>query len=342
MNRTERILVFQTAFLGDVILTLPMIQVLKRSFPHAAIDVVTTPAAAPLLRHPAIDAVITYDKRRTQSGLRGILSLSRHLRSQHYDIAILPHRSLRSALVVALGRIPVRIGFSTSSGRFLLNHVVSYDASRHEIERNLDLLAPLKIAVPARELPALHPDDAARQTVRKFLFEREITDDQTLIAIAPGSVWNTKRWLAERYADLSSMLAHSGYEVIIIGGKEDAELGRAIVEAAKHKRIHDATGRMTLPESAAMIGRCSVLVSNDSAPLHLGVAVRTPVVAIFGATIPEFGFAPYGERDVVMETKGLQCRPCGIHGGDTCPTGTFDCMKMIETQKVYTAVVKLL
>jgi heptosyltransferase-2 len=342
MNVAQRILVFQTAFLGDVILTLPMIQVLKRSFPHAEIDVVTTPAAAPLLHHPAIAAVITYDKRRTQRGWRGIYSLSRRLRLRRYDIAILPHRSLRSALVVALSRIPVRIGFSTSNGKFLSTHVVAYNASRHEIERNLDLLAPLKITVPSRELPTLHPDENARQTVKKFLFEREISVDQTIIAIAPGSVWNTKRWLAERYAELSLMLAQSGYEVIIIGGKEDAELGRAIVEAAKHKRIHDATGTLTLPESAALIGRCAVLVSNDSAPLHLGVAMRIPVVALFGATVPEFGFAPYGERDVVMETKGLYCRPCGIHGGDTCPTGTFDCMKKIETQNVYDAVVKLL
>ncbi|MHB1048842.1 MAG: lipopolysaccharide heptosyltransferase II [Bacteroidota bacterium] len=342
MNGPKNILVFQTAFLGDVILTLPMIQALKRAIPKAMIDVVTTPAASPLLVHPDISAVIPYDKRKTQRGFGGMLSLARQLRSRRYDIAIVPHRSFRSALVVALSGIPIRIGFSSAAGKFLYTHIVQYEKHRHEIERNVHLLSALDIPVTAKELPSLYPDESAVRTVRKFLFEREIPDDRTLIAVAPGSVWNTKRWLAERYAELSRMLAERGCEVVIIGGREDAELGRAIVEAGKHKQIHDATGKLTLPESAALIGRCSVLVTNDSAPLHLGVAMRTPVVAIFGATIPEFGFAPYGERDVVIETPGLHCRPCGIHGGKTCPTGTFDCMKRIETQMVYDAVVQLL
>jgi heptosyltransferase-2 len=342
MNGPKKILVFQTAFLGDVILTLPMIQVLKRSFPEAMIDVVTTPAASPLLQHPDISTVIPFDKRKTQRGIGGILSLARRIRLRRYDIAIVPHRSFRSALVVALGGIPIRIGFSTASGKFLYTHIEKYDKDRHEIERNLNLLSALDISVTAKELPSLYPDESAVRTVDKFLFEREILRDHTIVAVAPGSVWNTKRWLADRYAELSLKLAERGCEVVIIGGREDADIGRSIVESAKHKLVHDATGKLTLPESAELIGRCSVLVTNDSAPLHLGVALRTPVVAIFGATIPEFGFAPYGERDVVIETRGLHCRPCGIHGGKTCPTGTFDCMNRIETQMVYDAIVKLL
>lgn len=342
MNTPQKILVVQTAFLGDVILTLPMIQVLKRAYPQAEIDVITTPAAAPLLRHPDISAVIPYDKRNTQRGIGGILSLARMIRSRRYDIAVVPHRSFRSAVVTALGGIPMRIGLSAAAGKFLYTHIVPYEKSRHEIERNLNLLSALSIPLPAKELPSLYPDEPAMQSVNKFLFEREILNEQAMVAIAPGSVWNTKRWLAERYAELSLQLAERGCEVVIIGGREDSELGRAIAESAKHKKIHDATGSLTLLESAALIGRCSVLVTNDSAPLHLGVAMRTPVVAVFGATIPEFGFAPYGERDVVIETKGLRCRPCGIHGGKTCPTGTFDCMKRIDTKTVYDAVVKFL
>ena len=342
MNGPKKILIFQTAFLGDVILTLPMIQVLKRTFPQAMIDVVTTPAASPLLLHPDISTVIPYDKRKTQRGLGGMLSFARQIRSRRYDIAVVPHRSLRSALVVALGGIPMRIGFSTASGKFLYTNSVPYEKNRHEIERNLILLSALKIPITGKELPALYPDESAIRSVNKFLFEREIVNDHPLIAVAPGSVWNTKRWLAERYAELSLKLAERGCEVVIIGGREDAELGGAIVEFAKHKHVHDATGKLTLLESAALIGRCGVLVTNDSAPLHIGVAMRTPVVEIFGATIPEFGFAPYGDRDVVIETRGLECRPCGIHGGQTCPTGTFDCMNRIETQMVYDAIVKFL
>ncbi|MEW5798587.1 MAG: lipopolysaccharide heptosyltransferase II [Bacteroidota bacterium] len=343
MKEPKNILVVQTAFLGDVILTLPMIQILKKNFPLAEIDVVTTPVAAALIaNHPSISRIIPYDKRKTQKGMKGIFSFARDLRQRQYDVAVVPHRSLRSAAVIALSGIQQRIGFSNASGRFVYNHIVEYVKSKHEIERNFALLSPFNIRVTQKELPTLYPSLDDINTVNKFLFEREILNQRNMVAIAPGSVWNTKRWLVERYAQLAMLLANEGKEVIIVGGSADAELGRAIVEATKHKQIHDATGRLSLLQSAELIGRCNVLVSNDSAPLHMAVAMRTPVVAIFGATVPEFGFAPYGKDDVVVETKGLSCRPCAIHGGDKCPIGTFDCMKRIEAGMVLDKVHTLL
>ena len=95
-------------------------------------------------------------------------------------------------------------------------------------------------------------------------------------------------------------------------------------------------------QSAEVIRRCSLLVSNDSAPMHLAIAVETPVVAIFGATIPGFGFAPYGKHDAVIETDGLTCRPCSIHGGNTCPITTFDCMVRISSDVVYDKAVEVI
>lgn len=343
MINPQRIVVFQTAFLGDVILTLPLIQILKRNFPSSEIDVVTTPVASSLLyNHPSISHVIQYDKRKTQRGISGIISLAQKLRLLQYDAAVVPHRSFRSATVIALSGIKERIGFSNASGKFFYNHIVEYVKSKHEIERNYALLSPFGIRVNQKELPSLYPSLNDINTVNKFLFEREILQQESLVAIAPGSVWNTKRWLIERYVQLAHMLADDGAEVVIIGGKEDVELGRAIREAARHKKIHDATGKLTLLQSAELIGRCKVLVSNDSAPLHIGVAMRTPVVAIFGATVPEFGFGPYGKNDVVVETKGLPCRPCAIHGGKKCPIGTFECMKKIEAETVYEKVKLLM
>ncbi len=343
MKSPDSVLVFQTAFLGDVVLTLPMIQILRKNFPLAELDVVTTPRAAELLaHHPAISAIITYDKRQSQKGIMGILALAQTLRLRKYDAAVVPHRSFRSALVIALSNIPVRIGFSTSAGRFFYNYIGEYVRSKHEIERNYALVTPYGIKVNSRELPSLYPSLDDVNAVNKFLFEREILQQRKLIAIAPGSVWNTKRWLLERFSELSVLLAYDGWEIILVGGKEDAELGEAIVESAKHKNIHDATGKLSLLQSAELIGRCKVLVTNDSAPLHIGVAMRTPVIAIFGATVPSFGFAPYGKDDIVIETHGLLCRPCAIHGGNKCPIGTFDCMKKIETRMVYGKVNQLL
>lgn len=338
----KRILVFQTAFLGDVILTLPMIQVLHARYPHAAIDVVTTPAAAEFLsNHPAITEIIKYDKRRTQKGLRGILALAIFLHRRKYDLAIVLHRSFRSTLVTALSRIPLRIGFSTANGSLAYHHSVRYDSTKHEVERNLALLVPLGIAASRKELPSLYPSQHDIHLVNKFLFEREILEQNNLIAIAPGSVWNTKRWLPERFAQLARSLANDGYQILLIGGSDDEDLIKAIAEEANHKLIHSCAGKLTLLQSAEVLRRCRILVSNDSAPLHMAVAMRTPVVAIFGATAPEFGFAPYGDHDVVVEINGLKCRPCAIHGGRVCPIGTFDCMKRIDADMVYRHVVRL-
>lgn len=338
MTAPQRILVFQTAFLGDVVLTLPMVQRLKRHFPASEIDVVTTPAAAPLLRHPDVRSVIVYDKRRTQKGLRGILSMARTLRAMRYDIAVVPHRSLRTAAVVTLSGIPRRITFSTSAGRSLFTDIVPYVPTLHESDRNLTLLAPLGVPEEGKELPRLFPDETDIGTVDAAFGELGIVAGQRCIALAPGSVWNTKRWPAERFARLARMFAADGHAVLIVGGKEDAELGRTLAAEAGDGTVHDLTGRFGLLGSAELIRRCAVLVTNDSAPLHLGVAMRTPVAAIFGATVPAFGFGPYGERDIVVETNGLTCRPCAIHGGRRCPIGTFECMNAIEAARVYRAV----
>jgi lipopolysaccharide heptosyltransferase II len=340
---TGRIVVFQTAFLGDVILTLPLVQVLHEKFPNAHVDVVTTPRAADVVRnHPAIHAVIEYDKRNTQRGISGMMKLVRQLRAIRYDVALVPHRSMRSALIVLWSGIPSRVGFSASTGRFVFNRTVHYDKKKHEVERNLDFLGTFGIVNGEKELPSLYPSHEDDGIVERFLFENEILDRRKLIAIAPGSVWNTKRWLAERFAALAKKLSETGCTVILIGGKEDTEVCEAICQAAKGKNIFNAAGRFSILQSAALIRESRILISNDSAPMHLAVAVRTPVIAIFGPTIPAFGFAPYGERDIVMETQGLECRPCTIHGGDKCPIGTFDCMVKISADAVYEKVKEIL
>lgn len=342
MGAGSKIVIFQTAFLGDVILTLPVAQALRRAFPHVRIDLVTTPQAATLaMHHPAIDTVIPFDKKHSQRGIIGMLNLVRLLRREKYDIAVVPHRSMRSALIMRLSGIPMRIGFTSSAGRFLYTHRIPYVPSRHEVERNLSLLSALGVITAEKEIPAVYPDEADGKAVEKLLFEQEILSPERCIAIAPGSVWNTKRWLPERFAALAHVLAYEGWTVFLTGGKEDAQLCASIAAEADHKNIFVTAGKFTLLQSADLLRRCKVLVTNDSAPLHLGVAVGTPVVAIFGATVPEFGFAPYGDNHAIVEIRGLACRPCGIHGGHECPIGTFDCMKQIDVPSVLAAIHKV-
>jgi heptosyltransferase-2 len=340
------ILVFHTAFAGDVILTLPLLQVLKESLPDSAITVLTAPPAQELVAgHPAVTDTIAYDKRGRQRGIRGIVAMASQLRRRKFDCALIPHRSLRSALVCRLAGIPVRIGFDASAGSALLTERVRYERTDHEIVRNLALAAPLGIAGKGRPLPRLYPTGEDRRIVDGILpqVHRGNGDSRrnARVGVAPGSLWNTKRWPEERYRELVRLLAAEGLAVVLIGSEADAPLcGR--IAAAGGASVIDASGRLSLLQSAELIARCAVLVSNDSAPMHLAVAVGTPVVAIFGATAPAYGFAPAGVRDRIVETTGLRCRPCAIHGGDRCPIGTFVCMLNIPAFRVQEEVAAML
>ncbi len=342
MTPPGRILVFHTAFPGDIILTIPLIEALHSAFPSAKISAVVIPAASgTLLHHPALEQLILYDKRGSERGVRGALRLVRRLKQEAFDTAVVPHRSIRSSLIVWAARIPRRIGFSTSAGSFLMTDIVPYEQSSHEIRRNLDLLRPLGVAPVADPLPQLYPDASDRAAVDALLTAggRPAPARRSLIVLAPGSKWNTKRWLPEYYASLGTMLVAGQMTVVLVGGAEDRTLCESIASAIGSDRVMTAAGRLSLLQSAELIRRSAVLVSNDSAPAHLGVAVRTPVLALFGPTVPGFGFAPAGEHDEVIERRGLDCRPCSIHGGNRCPIGTFVCMKEITPEEVYERVV---
>lgn len=343
MPDVRNILVIQTAFPGDVILTLPMVQQLRKFHPEAGIDLLVTPSSAELLRnHPAIRSALSYDKRNTESGIGGFLQQVKKIRSLGYGLAIIPHRSIRSASLALAGGIPARIGFETSAGRSLLTGRVPYDPSAHEVDRNLSLLTAIGLTRPSREFPELYPSDDDRGRVASVLEEAGIGGG-VVVGIAPGTVWNTKQWLPERFAECIRSLRNDGIHVVLVGGSQDRELCRRLAGAEGGSgRVLPAAGLLTFLQSAELIRRCAVLVSNDSAPMHLALAMRTPVVAIFGATVPAFGFAPFGDRDIVLGTDGLRCRPCSIHGSSVCPIGTFECMTGVPASSVLEKVRSIL
>ena len=339
MTQPRSVLVLQTAFAGDVVLTLPLMQLLRERFPEAEITAVTIPGAIELVAgHPAVTRALPYDKRGSDRGIRGLLRMAARLRAVGCDAALIPHRSLRSALLAYAARIPVRIGFDTSAGRFLFTELVRYVPSDHEIARNLALAGPLGLDAGGMVLPRLYPSPADLRSVDAFVRERCGGAGRARIAVAPGSVWATKRWPEEEFAALIRLLVERDFTVVLVGGAGDRGLCARLAGAAGNGAVADAAGRFSLTGSAALIGRCRALVSNDSAPVHLAVAMGVPVVAVFGPTVPRFGFAPAGPRDVVVEVEGLECRPCSIHGGNRCPIGTFDCMKRIAAGRVLNAL----
>jgi heptosyltransferase-2 len=343
MTEPKNIVVIQTAFIGDAVLTLPLIQVVRKKFPRSKVDIVVTPRSKDLfVNHPDIREVIAFDKRGKDRGIGGLLRLAKHLQSRSYDLALVPHRSIRSAALALLAGIPRRIGFNKSAGRLLLTATAPYRKELHEIDRNLTLLQALSVGPVQRELPRLYPSESDQKKVDRLLIELEVGNPEKLVAMAPGTIWNTKRWPKERFASLAVNFDESGLEVVLIGGTEDRGICNEIRTLSKSSLVHDASGALTLLQSAELIRRCRLLVSNDSAPMHLATAVGTPVVAIFGATVPAFGFGPTGPFDVVVEIQGLKCRPCSIHGGEKCPIKTFDCMFDISNNRVFRTAMEIL
>ena len=324
-------LVIQTAFLGDVVLTTPLLAALAER--HGPLDVVTTTAAAPLLEtHPAVRHVIPYDKRGRDRGLAAFLGLTRRLAAAHYEVAYLPHRSLRSAALAYLARVPRRVGFS-DGWPLLYTETRPPRRTGHEIDRLLGLVdAPAE--APA---PALYPQPQDERVVEDCLRNAGIAGD--FVALAPGSIWGSKRW--PYYEELASRLADR-VAVVVVGGIEDAGLGQSIVAAVKEGgaagRVLDTCGRLTLLQSAVLIGRARVLVTNDSAPLHFASAQGTRVVALFGPTVPEFGFGPIGAGDLALGVAELVCRPCSDHGPSVCPLGHHRCMRDLPVATVVTSL----
>lgn len=336
-----RALVIQTAFAGDVVLTTPLLSALK-THAGAQVDLVCIPATAKLLEgHPALHEVIVYDKR----GKDSLLQLGRRLRKRRYDLCISPHRSLRSAVLARATGAAMRISYDRSAGGFLYTHRVPYDATAHEVHRCLDLLGPLGIDGRAIAAPvSLNPREQHYNEADRVLRDAGIT--RPAICLAPGSVWATKRWTEDGFIAIGRVLAHK-HAIVLLGGSDDRDLCARIAagiaaEAGADADILNTAGTLSFLGSAALLTHARLLISNDSAPVHLASAMRTPVVEIFGATVPSFGFTPWGVPNETVDIGALPCRPCGIHGGDRCPITIFTCMRDLSDTLVLAAAYRLL
>ena len=332
-------LVVQTSFLGDMVLTTPLIAHLAGRGP---VDVVATRAAAALLaNNPDVREVVVYDKRGKDRGVAGFLRLAAQLRRGRYGAAFLAQGSLRSAALAAVARIPRRIGFASSAGRRLYTARVPYDESAHHAARLLSLATEaLDSPAPESLRPRLYPGEAERAAVDALLGEHGRAREP-FVALAPGSVWATKRW--PYYEELARALAGRGVRCAVVGGPEDRELARRIAQAAGASHVPiDATGRLSLLGSAELIGRACAIVTNDSAPQHLASAMDTPTITVFGPTVAEFGFGPLAQRREAIGHEALDCRPCDRHGPRKCPLGHWRCMRELGPDAVVSALDRLL
>ena len=329
----QRILLVQTAYLGDVILTTPLIRAIKQVFSQATLDVLVIPqTAGALANNSHIDQLILFDKRRQKwPAFKDVLRI---LKARHYDLAISPHSSFTTGLLLKLSGIPQRVGFKRLPIRYFLTQQVTMPQADFTIEKYLALLQPFSKQSFSIQTE-LFPSEADKELAKRLM--QKLDKGKPTIAIAPGSVWPTKRWPAKYYTQLTANLKQP-FNLIFIGSKEEQDLCQQIIDQARAKRAINLAGELSILQSAAVIANCDLMICNDSGALHLANAMQTDVFAFFGPTVRSFGFFPFRPQDRVFEIADLYCRPCGKHGHKECPEGHFRCMLEIKPEMVLQAI----
>ncbi|MFN3305983.1 MAG: glycosyltransferase family 9 protein [Candidatus Kapaibacteriota bacterium] len=336
----NKIAIFNTAYLGDIILSFFLAQEIKNIHPQCKITFVTTPNVKdliPLIK--AIDYVLFYDKRKEDRGYAGFSKIIAELKKNKFDILFVPHRSLRSTLISFLSKPIISVSFLNSSLSFLYSKRVEYLFHQHEIERNLELLTPFDEFKRGEQMPKVEitfPENFAQNIHSKT--KLNFNSNKT-VSIAPGSVWKTKQWTIDGFTKVAKILSSRNYQVVLIGGESDFELCKHISEESNS---HNLAGKLTLGESLFIIKSSELLITNDSSPTHLATLAGCPTITIYGPTIPEFGFYPRAPRSKVVQLDNLGCRPCSMHGYNECPLGHHKCMKEISAEEVLSAAQTIL
>jgi len=332
-KQVKNILIIHTAFIGDIVLSTPLIKKIKAKYKNSRITYVTTPVGKSILKNnPNLDEIIAYDKRNEHRGIKGVMALGKKLKYKNFDLVITPHRYIRSQILSWMSGAKERIGYDNATGRTLNTKNIHYNKSLHEVDKllsfiDLDSFQDKKIE--------LFPSSYDESKISSIWKEHKLNGEK-VIALATGSKWFTKRWPLENFNILLGKLLDSGYKVVLVGGKDEL-----LFNIERREETLDLIGKTTLLELAEVLKRIDLVVTNDSSPIHIASAWEsTHIVAIFGATVKELGFFPWSKNSEVLEEKELECRPCGLHGGKKCPKGHFKCMLNITPEQVYERIEK--
>ncbi len=326
-----KVLLVQTSFLGDVVLSTPLIAAISQLYPQAQLWFLGTKLATEIVRgDPLLAGTISFDKNGSESGFWGLLNKARQIRQHNFDLVYSLQRSARTSLLLKLSGIRQRIGFAEAGLSFLYSQCQQRTKIGHEVERNLSLLGP-----KAKE---------ASQDLRLFISSKEqfqphisslLEQRSPYIVVVPGSAWHTKAWSAERYRETVIALIQRGEKVLVLGSGSE----RAICErVSSDTGCLNLAGNTSIAEFIALVRSAKLVVCNDSFALHVASTFKVPTVVAFCATSPKFGFGPWrNDRAKVIEVEGLACKPCRRHGGKVCPTGTEACMRNLEAAQALSA-----
>ncbi|HWQ62115.1 MAG TPA: glycosyltransferase family 9 protein [Negativicutes bacterium] len=325
----RRILLINLAFIGDVLLSTPVARALHDAFPGAAIDMMVIPLTAPIARgNPYITDVIEYDKRGQHKRIGELFNLIGRVRARRYDLAVTTNFAPRGAMLAWASGIPVRVGYDAQHAGWFLTYTASARRTvvRHEAENYLDVLKPLGITTADTSL-ALNIDPRDAAALDGKVSKRP---GKKLVLICPAGSYPQKSWTVGGYAALVKELAPDA-DCCLIGGKAEGPL-LAEINRSADGMAQVLPGTLTLGELAALVKKADLVVTVDTAPLHIAQAVGTPVVALFGPTDPRI-WGPRGPRDVVLQAPA-ECSPCW--GRTACNDNK--CLATIDARTVTKAV----
>jgi heptosyltransferase-2 len=325
----DKILIIQTASIGDVILATPLLEALKHHFPDASIDILVRKGNESLFRnHPFLHRVLIWKKSRAK--YFNLLKLIFQVRKGKYDLIINIQRFIATGLLTVFSGARVTIGFDKNPMSRFFDRKITHDIhfeKIHESERNLSLIEPL--VGPAYFPAKIYPSKQDFAKVSGFKRGPYIT-------ISPASLWFTKQFPKNKWIEFLRSLKDK-YTVYALGSASDHDLCQEIIDEAGGKKAANLAGKLDLLESAALMKDAKRNITNDSAPMHLASAVNAKTTAIFCSTVTDFGFGPLSDDAIVVETeKNLRCRPCGLHGLKACPEKHFDCANSIMNAQLLT------
>jgi heptosyltransferase-2 len=340
MQSSSKILVIQTAFLGDAILTLPMIQVLKKKNSKSKLDVLAIPSTEGIFSaSPYVDDVIVIDKRVKHKSIKGLNNFIKELRKKSYSVIYSPHRSVRSAYITIRLGAKETFGFDNSSLKYAYKNIVKYKLTDHEIQRNLELIGENTEDKSWKISPEIVIDETEKKKVTDFLLSNKI--DGEFIAVAPGSVWETKRYPKEYFSEVLKSLIVKNEKIVLIGSENDKLLCEEI-SSNLNDSVENLAGKFSVTETIHLLTEAKLLITNDSAPTHMGMCADIPVLTIYCSTIAGFGFYPYNNKSRYLSYDNLECKPCGIHGYRECPVKSFDCGYKLLPGDIIKEVEKML
>ncbi|MDI6803746.1 MAG: lipopolysaccharide heptosyltransferase II [Bacteroidota bacterium] len=347
MRYAEKILIIRLSSIGDILLSSPLVRCLRNKFPNSQIDFLVRNDYSDLVKYnPHISKVIEFD---IQGGFNSLKKLTRQLKQENYDIVLDIHNSLRSRYIrYFIKPKSVHIVDKRTAARFCLINFKQnlYKKDIPVAERYLETAKKLGVENDKKGLEVFIHDNQQNKIAEKLLQVRS-SNIKLIVGVAPSAKHNTKKWQAGKYIELlARLVTEQDALVLAFGGIEDKNEIDGIVnqvnEITGKQAAVNFAGELSLLENAAAFDYCNVVITNDTGLMHIAAARKKKIVALFGPTVREFGFFPYGTENIVVEDKTLSCRPCSHIGSKTCPKKHFKCMQDISSEKVYTEIKHIL